>query len=75
MIRCAQDVHAECENAGDSGELAGSLQSCLPLHQEEDQRVVNFRDVLQGKMALGLKYSEGKGHGFELRPNVCPFIS
>ena len=67
MIRCAQDVYAECEKAGDSGELAGSSQSCLPLYQEEDQRVVNFRDVLQRKMAVGLKSSEGKGHGFRLR--------
>lgn len=32
-----------------------------PMLKEEDQTVVNFRDVLQGKMAMGLKSSEGKG--------------
>ena len=61
MIRCAQDVHAECEKAGDLGEVAGSSQSCSPMHQEQDQTVVNFCDVLQGNMAVGLKSSEGKG--------------
>ena len=32
----------------------------LPLNREKDQTAVNFRDVLQGKMAVGLKSSEGK---------------
>lgn len=36
----------------------------LPLNREEDQTVVNFRDVLQAKMALGLKSSEGNGRSF-----------
>lgn len=60
MIRCAQDVHAECENAGDLGELAGSSQSCSPMYKEQDQTVVYFCVVLQGNMAVGLKSSEGK---------------